>query len=168
MHMHEMITCHTCSSKTAFSGQVEFVDPFITQQTRTARVRPTASKPNNMLMPGMLVNAESTGALHDRLVIPETARTLDAFSQSWYVAFCLMMDGDRGAIGSAKLKPSEIPISDSRCSAAGKWENSCEKVHPLLQLTNKNPRKGMILDQIPLQLRHHSTNFLTNSSLKYC
>ncbi len=58
---------------TEFSGRVEFVDPFINHQTRTARVRLTVSNPNNILMPGMLVNAHLTGAVKHRLVIPETA-----------------------------------------------------------------------------------------------
>jgi Cu(I)/Ag(I) efflux system membrane fusion protein len=55
------------------SGQVEFVDPFINPQTRTARVRLTVSNPNNLLKPGMLINATLTAAGQHQLVIPETA-----------------------------------------------------------------------------------------------
>ena len=56
-----------------FGGQVEFVDPFINQQTRTARVRLTVANPDNILRPGMLVEADLTGSAQHRLVIPETA-----------------------------------------------------------------------------------------------
>ncbi len=59
--------------ETAFSGLVEFVDPFINQQTRTARVRLTVSNRDNMLRPGMLVEAVLTGPAQHRLIIPETA-----------------------------------------------------------------------------------------------
>ena len=54
-------------------GQVEFIDPFINPQTRTARVRLTVSNPNNQLKPGMLVNATLTGTGQPQLVVPETA-----------------------------------------------------------------------------------------------
>ncbi len=55
------------------SGQVEFVDPFINPQTRSARVRLTVSNPSNLLKPGMLINATLTAAGQHQLVIPETA-----------------------------------------------------------------------------------------------
>ena len=58
---------------TGLSGRVEFVDPFINPQTRTARVRLTVSNPGNLLKPGMLVNATLIGAGKQQLVIPETA-----------------------------------------------------------------------------------------------
>jgi membrane fusion protein, copper/silver efflux system len=58
---------------TELSGKVEFVDPFINPQTRTARVRLTVANPNNQLKPGMLVNATLTSTGHPQLVIPETA-----------------------------------------------------------------------------------------------
>ncbi len=61
------------SPGTALTGQVEFVDPFINPQTRTARVRITLPNPGNLLKPGMLVNATLTGAGEHQLVIPETA-----------------------------------------------------------------------------------------------
>ncbi len=57
----------------AFVGQVEFVDPFINPQTRTATVRITVTNTGNMLKPGMLVNATLTGAGQHQLIIPETA-----------------------------------------------------------------------------------------------
>lgn len=56
-----------------FSGRVEFVDPFINPQTRTARIRLTVANPNNLLKPGMLVNALLTSAEKHLMVIPETA-----------------------------------------------------------------------------------------------
>jgi len=57
------------------SGQVEFVDPFINPQTRSARVRLTVANRDNLLKPGMLVNATltTTGQQHDQLVVPATA-----------------------------------------------------------------------------------------------
>ena len=55
------------------AGQVEFIDPFINPLTRTARVRLTVSNPNNMLKPGMLVNATLTGEGQHQLVVPATA-----------------------------------------------------------------------------------------------
>jgi membrane fusion protein, copper/silver efflux system len=58
---------------TELSGQVEFVDPFVNPQTRTARVRLTVSNRNNLLKPGMLVNATLTGEGQHQLVVPETA-----------------------------------------------------------------------------------------------
>ena len=58
---------------TELTGQVEFVDPFVNLQTRTARARLTVSNPNNLLKPGMLVNATLTGAGQHQVVIPETA-----------------------------------------------------------------------------------------------
>ncbi len=59
--------------ETELRGQVEFVDPFINPQTRTARVRLTMSNPGNLLKPGMLVNARLTGTGQHQLVVPETA-----------------------------------------------------------------------------------------------
>ena len=59
--------------ETELSGQVEFVDPFVNPQTRTARARLTVSNPNNLLKPGMLVNATLTGEGQHQLVVPETA-----------------------------------------------------------------------------------------------
>jgi len=59
--------------ETELSGQVEFVDPFVNPQTRTARVRLTMSNPNNLLKPGMLVNATLTGTGQHQVVVPETA-----------------------------------------------------------------------------------------------
>lgn len=59
--------------ETELRGQVEFVDPFINPQTRTARVRLTVSNPGNLLKPGMLVNARLTGTGQHQLVVPETA-----------------------------------------------------------------------------------------------
>jgi membrane fusion protein, copper/silver efflux system len=61
------------SAGAELNGQVEFVDPFINPQTRTARVRLTVPNPGNLLKPGMLVNATLTGAGEHQLVIPETA-----------------------------------------------------------------------------------------------
>jgi membrane fusion protein, copper/silver efflux system len=58
---------------TELTGQVEFVDPFVNPQTRTARARLTVSNPNNLLKPGMLVNAILTGAGQHQVVVPETA-----------------------------------------------------------------------------------------------
>jgi len=55
------------------TGQVEFVDPFVNPQTRTSRVRLTVSNPNNLLKPGMLVNATLTGTGQHQVVVPETA-----------------------------------------------------------------------------------------------
>jgi membrane fusion protein, copper/silver efflux system len=63
----------TASAGAELNGQVEFVDPFINPQTRTARVRLTVPNPGNLLKPGMLVNATLTGAGEHQLVIPETA-----------------------------------------------------------------------------------------------
>ena len=59
--------------ETELTARVEFVDPFVNPQTRTARVRLTVSNPNNLLKPGMLVNATLTGAGQHQLVVPETA-----------------------------------------------------------------------------------------------
>lgn len=58
---------------TELTGQVEFLDPFVNPQTRTARARLTVSNPNNLLKPGMLVNATLTGAGQHQVVVPETA-----------------------------------------------------------------------------------------------
>ncbi len=58
---------------TELTGQVEFVDPFVNPQTRTARVRLTVSNPNNLLKPGMLVNATLTSEEQHQVVVPETA-----------------------------------------------------------------------------------------------
>jgi len=58
---------------TELSGQVEFVDPFVNPQTRTAKARLTVSNPNNLLKPGMLVNATLTGEGQHQVVVPETA-----------------------------------------------------------------------------------------------
>jgi membrane fusion protein, copper/silver efflux system len=41
----------------AFSGKVEFVDPFLNPQTRTARIRLTVANPDMHLKPEMFVNA---------------------------------------------------------------------------------------------------------------
>jgi membrane fusion protein, copper/silver efflux system len=59
--------------ETELKGKVEFVDPFINAQTRTASVRLTLSNPTNLLKPGMLVDATLTSAGQHQLVIPETA-----------------------------------------------------------------------------------------------
>lgn len=59
--------------ETELTGQVEFVNPFVNPQTRTARARLTVSNPNNLLKPGMLVNATLTGAGQHQVVVPETA-----------------------------------------------------------------------------------------------
>ena len=58
-----------------FGGRVEFVDPFLDTRTRSARVRLTVANRDNMLKPGMLVNATlSSAAMHQSLiVIPSTA-----------------------------------------------------------------------------------------------
>ncbi len=58
-----------------FGGKVEFVDPFLDNQTRSARVRLTVANRDNMLKPGMLVNAilTSDAAHQPQLVIPATA-----------------------------------------------------------------------------------------------
>jgi membrane fusion protein, copper/silver efflux system len=58
---------------TSYSGQVEFIDPFIDPQTRSARVRLTVNNTDNQLRPGMLVNANITGSEQHQLVIPSTA-----------------------------------------------------------------------------------------------
>lgn len=58
---------------TELTGQVEFMDPFVNPQTRTARARLTVSNPNNLLKPGMLVNAILTGEELHQVVVPETA-----------------------------------------------------------------------------------------------
>ncbi len=58
---------------TELTGQVEFVDPFVNPQTRTTRVRLTVSNPNNLLKPGMLVNATLTSEEQHQVVVPETA-----------------------------------------------------------------------------------------------
>ena len=56
------------------SGKVEFVDPFIDRQTRTARVRLTVQNDETLLKPGMLVNANvKSGELHQQLMVPSTA-----------------------------------------------------------------------------------------------
>ena len=58
-----------------FGGRVEFVDPFLDNRTRSARVRLTVANRDNMLKPGMLVNATLTSAVadHSRIMIPSTA-----------------------------------------------------------------------------------------------
>ncbi len=59
----------------SYTGNVEFVDPFLNPRTRSARVRLTVSNRNNRLKPGMLVTASLTGDQNGQaiLVIPETA-----------------------------------------------------------------------------------------------
>ncbi len=58
-----------------FSGRVEFVDPFLDNRTRSSRVRLTVDNRDNMLKPGMLVNATITSAAadHSQVVVPTTA-----------------------------------------------------------------------------------------------
>jgi len=58
-----------------FSGRVEFVDPFLDNRTRSSRVRLTVDNRDNMLKPGMLVNATITSAAadHSQVVVPSTA-----------------------------------------------------------------------------------------------
>jgi len=57
-----------------FSGRVEFVDPFLDHQTRTARVRLTVSNDEMWLKPGMLVYADiDSGEERQEVVIPSTA-----------------------------------------------------------------------------------------------
>jgi membrane fusion protein, copper/silver efflux system len=55
------------------TGQVEFIDPFLDANTRTARVRLTVANPGGALKPGMLVHAVVDGTPQHQLVIPETA-----------------------------------------------------------------------------------------------
>lgn len=55
------------------TGQVEFIDPFLDTDTRTARVRLTVANPDGRLKPGMLVHAVVDGTPQHQLVIPETA-----------------------------------------------------------------------------------------------
>jgi membrane fusion protein, copper/silver efflux system len=57
----------------SFTGEVEFIDPFIDPRTRSARVRLTVNNHNNQLRPGMLVNAIITGDQQHQLTIPATA-----------------------------------------------------------------------------------------------
>jgi len=61
--------------KASFSGMVEFVDPFINPQTRTARIRLTVANPDNILKPEMFVNAtiESIETEEAYPVVPHTA-----------------------------------------------------------------------------------------------
>ncbi len=58
-----------------FGGRVEFIDPFLDNRTRSTRVRLTVANRDNMLKPGMLVNANITSAIpdHPQIVIPSTA-----------------------------------------------------------------------------------------------
>ncbi|MFO7923176.1 MAG: efflux RND transporter periplasmic adaptor subunit [Bacteroidales bacterium] len=58
-----------------FGGRVEFIDPFLDNGTRSARVRLTVANRDNMLKPGMLVSAglTSSGTHQPQLVIPSTA-----------------------------------------------------------------------------------------------
>ena len=56
-----------------FSGEVEFVDPFINHQTRSARIRLTLDNPANLLKPEMLANATLTTEGRHSLVVPSTA-----------------------------------------------------------------------------------------------
>ncbi len=58
---------------TEFSGQVEFVDPFVNPRTRAARVRLTVVNRDNQLKPGMLVTATIEGEAKHQLLIPATA-----------------------------------------------------------------------------------------------
>ena len=58
-----------------FTGNVEFIDPVLDLQTRTTRVRLTVDNRNNLLRPGMLVNATITATEPHRqqIVVPETS-----------------------------------------------------------------------------------------------
>ncbi len=56
-----------------FTGEVEFVDPFMDPQTRSARIRLTLDNPANLLKPEMLVNATLTTEGRHSVVVPSTA-----------------------------------------------------------------------------------------------
>jgi membrane fusion protein, copper/silver efflux system len=59
----------------AFTGNVEFINPVLDRQTRSAGVRLTVANPDNLLRPGMLVNATVTATEPHRqqIVVPETS-----------------------------------------------------------------------------------------------
>ena len=59
----------------SFTGNVEFVNPVLDRQTRSAGVRLTVANPDNLLRPGMLVNATVTATERHRqqIVVPETS-----------------------------------------------------------------------------------------------
>ncbi len=56
-----------------FSAEVEFVDPFLDPQTRSARVRLSVANRDNILKPGMLVTATIETETQQELIIPATA-----------------------------------------------------------------------------------------------
>ena len=66
------VTAHPAEE---FTGRVEFIDPFMNNRTRSSRVRLTVGNRDNILKPGMLVNATLTLAVpdHSRIVVPSTA-----------------------------------------------------------------------------------------------
>jgi membrane fusion protein, copper/silver efflux system len=57
----------------SFTGKVEFIDPFINPQTRSARIRLTVQNRDNQLRPGMLVNAVITSEGERQISVPATA-----------------------------------------------------------------------------------------------
>ncbi len=57
----------------AFEGEVEFVDPILNPDTRSARVRLTVANEDNTLRPGMLTDAVITTEERHQVVIPATA-----------------------------------------------------------------------------------------------
>jgi membrane fusion protein, copper/silver efflux system len=56
-----------------YPAKVEFIDPFLDPETRSASVRLTVNNRDNALKPGMLVTATIITQTRDELVIPTTA-----------------------------------------------------------------------------------------------
>ncbi|MFO8067555.1 MAG: efflux RND transporter periplasmic adaptor subunit [Bacteroidales bacterium] len=56
-----------------FTGEVEFVDPFLDPESRSTIIRLTVSNNRNLLKPEMLVNATIKGTQEARIVIPSTS-----------------------------------------------------------------------------------------------
>jgi len=58
----------------SFDAKIDFIDPFINPQTRTAQVRATINNPQNMLKPEMLAKVSlSTSSISDQLTVPKSA-----------------------------------------------------------------------------------------------
>lgn len=76
------------------SGTVEFVDPLLDTQTRTARVRLTVKNPDNLLKPGMFVNATIMADDNDT-GFPEVPHTAVLWTGNRSVVY-VKVPGDQG------------------------------------------------------------------------
>lgn len=80
-----------------FTARTEYVDPVLSGETRTAKVRFSLANPGGLLKPQMLTNVEMTVDLGRRLVIPEDAVIDTGVRQVVYV--------DRG---EEQFEPREV------------------------------------------------------------